>query len=90
MGMPLNARMTRYTITTSPLEISLSSGNGKTILQGGVANAYLAYNLSDFDIDRFFTLTAGSTLVLDQPVPSQNELIYVKADSTTILEVWIS
>ena len=90
MGMPLNSRMTRYTITTSPLEISLSSGNGKTILQGGVANTYLAYNLSDFDIDRFFTLTAGSTLVLDQPVPSQNELLYVKGESTTILEVWIT
>ena len=90
MGMPLNTRMTRYTMSSTAREISFSSGIGKVILQAGNADIFIAYNLGDFDIDRFFTLTAGSTIVLDQPVPSQNELLYVKSNSTTILEVWIT
>ena len=90
MGMPLESRITRYTLSTTALEISIASGNGKTILQAGDADIFIAYNLSDFDIDRFFTLTAGTSLVLDQPVPSQNTLMYFKSNSTPVLEVWIT
>ena len=90
MSMPLNARITRYTLSTSPLEISIASSTGKVILQAGDSDIFIAYNYNDYDADRFFTLPANSTLVLDQPVPSQNNLMYVKSNSTPVLEVWIT
>ena len=83
-------RITRYSIGTSALSISLGSGASKIIFQAGDADVFIAYDESDFDINQFFTILAGSTLVLDQPIPNQDELIYVKANSSTTIEVWIT
>ena len=88
--MSLNTRITRYTVTTAALGISIGSGKSKVILQAGDADIYMAYDPLDFDNEKYFTVQAGTSIILDQPVPSQTQLVYVQSTGTTTLEVWIT
>jgi len=83
-------RITRYTIGTAAVPISLGSGASKVIFQAGDADVFIAYDEGNFDINQYFTILAGSTLILDQPIPDQDELIYVKSNSSSTIEVWIT
>ena len=86
----LNRRMSRYNVSTNTLALDLGSGASKVILKAGVADILLAYDSQNFSNNQYFTLEAGSTLILDQPVPSQNQLVYVYSLAASVLEVWIS
>lgn len=84
--------MTRYNLTNSPYSISIGSGNAKVIIQALDVDMVIAYDEMDFDSDNYFTIGAGSTLILDQPVPSATQLLWVRTlvAATGIVEVWIT
>jgi hypothetical protein len=90
--MSLNTRITRYSLTTTAQSIAIGSGSSKVILQALDSDIGLAYDEGNFAANIYFTISAGSTIILDQPVPSATQLVYVRTltASTGVLEVWIN
>ena len=73
------------------MSISLGSGQSKVILQAGSEDVLLAYDENNFNTDNYFTLQAGTSIILDQPVPQQSQLVYaITLAGTAVLEVWIT
>lgn len=90
--MSLNTRITRYGLTTTALAIALGSGDSKVILQAIDSDVAIAYDEQGFANNIYFTIPAGSTIILDQPIPSASQLVYVRtfAAASGVLEVWIN
>jgi len=88
--MQYNTRMSRYDVSTTSLALDLGSGASKVILKAGAADIRIAYDYQNFSNNQYFTLEAGTTLILDQPVPTQSQLVYVYSLAASVLEVWIT
>jgi len=87
-------RISRYTVGTSASSVRLD-GACRVVIRVETANVRIAYDLSDFDQDRWFELQAGEVFVFD-PSPltgetdSLDQLFYIKTNSgTATVSVWL-
>ena len=90
--MSLNTRITRYNLSTTAQSIALGSGSSKVLLQALDSDIALAYDEQDFSNNIYFTIPAGSMIILDQPIPSARQLVFVRTltASSGTFEVWIN
>jgi hypothetical protein len=80
--------ISRYSVGTTPKPIGIDGG-GRVLIRVVDADVQIAYNQSDFGVDQYYTIPAGTTFVLDPP-NLVNELIYLQtASGTATVEVWV-
>lgn len=87
-------RMARFSIGTTASSIRFDGCRRVIIKVSTDSDVKIAYDIADFDVDRYFTLEAGATYVFDpDPVTGENlldGLFYAKTDSgTCVVEVWL-
>ena len=87
-------RISRYTVGTTASSVRLD-GAARVVIRVESANVRIAYDLSDFDQDRWFELQDGEVFVFD-PSPltgetdSLDQLFYIKTNSgTATVSVWL-
>ena len=87
-------RISRYTVGTTASSVRLD-GACRVVIRVETANVRIAYDLSDFDQDRWFELQAGEVFVFDQSpltgeTDSLDQLFYIKTNSgTATVSVWL-
>jgi hypothetical protein len=87
-------RISRYSVGTSVKSIRLD-GACRVVIRVETANVRIAYDLSDFDNDRWFEMQAGEVFVFDpNPVTGEadslDQLFYMKTNSgTATVSVWL-
>ena len=82
------ARMNRYTLDATALSLSLPSSFQKIIFQAGAKAIFFMYNSEGYAASEYFTLAAGTTLILDQPVGFPDSFMVRTLSDEGTLEVW--
>jgi len=91
--MKSQGRMARYTITGDTQSIRFDGCRRVVIRVASDANVQIAYDETDFTVNQYFTLLAGSVSVFDpDPITGENlldGLFYAKSDGAdVVVEVW--
>jgi len=87
-------RISRYSVGTTASSIRLD-GACRVVIRVESANVRIAYDLSDFDQDRWFEIQQGEVMVFDpNPVTGEadslDQLFYIKTNSgTATVSVWL-
>ena len=82
------SRMNRYTLSATPLSLSLPSSFQKIIFHAGSEDIFFMYNQEGYGGSEYFTLAAGTTLILDQPVGFPDSLFVRVLSDEGSLEIW--
>lgn len=82
-------RIQRLSLTSTATGIDLTA-SGKVLLRVSGGDVRIGLDPVRMTAGEYFTLTDGTSLVLDQPVSLGGELHYFAAVTTATVEVWIT
>jgi len=88
---PLTNNIQRYTLSSATDTVAVGTGAASRILLRASEDVRLALDEQYLTTDNYFTIAAGSTLVLDPPNFTSGYFLWFRLDSATTgtLEVWL-